>query len=274
VFGLARHPFARVCDGDLFWESSARSAARRSAFDLMRNGKGIWLSGPPGSGRSALLGRLAEDLAAEGRPVLQAELSVSPSAEAFLAGLLDVVAEHPVAAGAGVLSVARELYARLLEAWCARGPIPCFPGPVSASPDVVAELEILGGLRLVGGPVVVLGLAGAGESPLPTLHTVRLPPPSAFDLRQMLAHRLSACGGAGLLAPEVLERIGERAGGFEEALTLGRRALSRAAFRLGLQGAGRVAVPREETPTSLFDPAELDEVARLLDSLGPEAPAS
>ena len=37
------------------------------AVALLRSGRGVWLSGPPGSGRSALLDRLAEDLAAEGR---------------------------------------------------------------------------------------------------------------------------------------------------------------------------------------------------------------
>ncbi|MBI5017431.1 MAG: hypothetical protein HZB55_18330 [Deltaproteobacteria bacterium] len=266
IFGLTRDPFAAVCDGELYWENAARAETRAAARDLLRQGRGVWVSGTRGSGRSALLSRLAEDLSAEGRPVVYADNPVATTAETFLGSLSAVVEDPgPDRSVRGLLSGAVSLYARLVEGFSVRGPVPCFPGPVSAAPEVVAELEILRGLRLLGRPLVALVLAGAGESPLPGLQTVRLVPPSPDDLRDLLAHRLACCGGAGLLPQGLLEPIAQRARDFDEALALGRRALSREAYCRGF-----AARSPEPPPSSLFRPADLDEVARLLDSLGPD----
>lgn len=269
--GSSRDPLAPVCDGDLFWESAPRAAVRRRCLELLAEGRGVWLSGPPGSGRSTVLDRLAADLAGEGRAVLRAEAPVTGAAEEFVAGLLAGVADGPPPEG--LLLAAEALYARLLEAFAARGTVPCFPGAVSASGGVVAELEVLASLRVLGRPLVALALAGAGDSPLVGLETVRLPPPEPVDLEALLSHRLAVCGATGLLAPAAIADVAARAVGFEDAMARARRARAQASFERALAEVPAPSTRGAEPPRpSLFDPAELDEVSRLLDSLGPSAP--
>lgn len=266
--GLPRDPFAPVYDGGLYWESPERAASRRVCGEFLRSGRGVWVSGPPGSGRAAMLQRVADDLAEEGRPVLRADAPVAASAEGFLSGLLDWVTAAPPAEDLPAL--AEELYARLLEAFAAQGTVACFPGSVSASPAVVAELKILTSLRLVGEPVVALALAGAGDSPLRALESVRVAAPTTGDLEAFLAHRLAA-GGADL-PPATVAEIAERAAGFEAALSMGRRALARAAFERSLAPPPeRPSPPEPPPPPRLFIPGQLDEVAQLLEALGPNA---
>jgi hypothetical protein len=270
AFGLTRDPFVPSFDGSLFWENAERMQCRLAARELLLSGAGVWLSGPPGSGRSALLARLADDVACAGRPVLAAESMPSRSPEEFLTQLLDMTTEE--AGPAGLLPTAEALYVQVLEAFCSAGTVPCFPALGEPTVGVLAEAAILARFRVAGRPLVSLALMGEGDSPFAGAERVSLPAPAPSDLEACLIHRAAQCGNPNVLPPETLRAIAAGSSGFGDAIARARKALARAAFRPWEKAAqpNLREAPREtETRPNVLDPAELDELSELLESLSP-----
>ena len=265
VFGLARSPFAPVADGELYWESADRARLRNTALDALREGHGLWLKGPPGSGRGTFLERVAEDLALDGRPVLWIDSPVPPSAEGLLCALLHGAGQS--AGPEGGLAAAEALYGVLIRSFEAAGACACFPGQEPLEAPSLHEALLLAGLRIAGFPIASVALCGAEEPPSPALIEISLAPFSRSEIQDCLAHRASACGCPDLLAPEVLGRIAESSQGIGEAVTLARRELARQAFlakRSPLETEPPAAPPR-----TFFDSREVMEVGHLLDALLP-----
>ncbi len=126
LFGLSRDPFAPAGDAALFWEDSARAETRETALSVLRAGRGVWISGDPGSGRGAFLNRLAGDAALEGRCVVFRGEPAPDAAQNFLASLLAVTGEEGTEGDA--LAIAERLYARLLDAFSRSGTVIIVPG--------------------------------------------------------------------------------------------------------------------------------------------------
>jgi hypothetical protein len=184
------------------------------------------------------------------------------SAEGFLTSLAEVVGEAPPTQ-AGLLSLAEHLYGRLVEVFCvARPAVLVLPWELAG--EAAAEAGILAELRLVGRPLVSVAGIGSGQPPVEEFKTLTLPPLETDDLRDFLLHRCAAAGRVDLLTPSVLTRA---LVGVEDLVT----ALDRARAELRrLSFAASLGQPRElETggPAAVLDPAQVQEVGRLLDSL-------
>lgn len=278
VLGLTRDPFASVCEEDFYWEDAARAALRERVEGLLRAGKGVWLRGASGSGRRTLLARVGETLALEGSPVAWCADPVPRAAAAsddllFRVGAVTGAALGGADAGSAV-AAACGVYARLLEEFCRRGPAIVFLPEEVLGVEGRAELEILGELRVVGRPLVALGLWGEGQAPWRGLTELEMPALSAADVRHVLVHRASACGRPDLLAPEVLDRLSaDPAPGLGHVLSLARVEMVRQVFGGGFDGTAPGAVRPEDAPPrplrQVLDPSALDEVERLLDALDP-----
>lgn len=269
--GLTRDPFAPVCDGSLFWESRPRAQARCTALEILLSGTGVWLSGPPGSGRSTLLAVLAEEIAQGGRRVLWTEPAAGLTPEQLLARMVGVVSASPTASS--LLDSAETLYAQMLEGFCAAGTVICFPGLEEPTVGTLAEAAILARFRIAGRPIAALALSGEGEPPFAGLHKIPLPPPSTEDLEACLRHRTAVCGNARALPHEDLTAIAASSRSFGDALEKARQALARTAFLAGAPSAGRnlPGPPIGSEPrANVLDRAMLDELSGLLDSLSPK----
>ncbi|NOY45787.1 MAG: hypothetical protein GXP50_10120, partial [Deltaproteobacteria bacterium] len=125
-------------------------------------------------------------------------------------------------------------------------------------------LEALAALRVAGRPLALPLWVGDGSAG-PPVEIVSVPPPSREDLRAFLFHRLAAVGGPDLIPLPWIDRIASQAGGFGDALRLGRKALRTLAFGRGLEEAN----PPEPV---VLDPGSVDEVEELLSALEPEEP--
>lgn len=275
VLGLTRDPFGPPCEEELYWEDAGRAALREQAEELLRAGQGVWLRGAAGSGRRTLLSRVGEALALEGRAVAWCADSVPGATGAPD----DLISHIGTVTGAGIgggdaLSAASGLYSRLVDGFCRGGPVIVFLSGEALGPcgaDQV-ELEILARLRLVGRPLVALGLWGEGAAPCEGLAELALPRLSRAEVRDVLVHRAAACGRADLLAPEALGRLSaDPSRGLGHALSLARGELARQVFCGGASANG-CGESHEglRSPTPVLDPSELGEVERLLDALGPE----
>lgn len=265
---LSRDPFAAPCDGSLYWENRERRALRGAALDHLRSGVGVWLSGPPGSGRSTLLARVAEEGVQAGLPVLWSESPPGCAPEVFLEAANEAVSDVPPSGD--LLSLASGLYARLLEGFAEAGTVLCFPGLEAPTVGALAEAAILSRFRLAGRPLAVLALCGDGEPPFPGLEKVTLPCPSPAELESCLRHRAAGCGKPDALSDAGFASVASSARGFGDALARARRALSRAAFRASL--APKAEPPAMPSPgpvvrAGVLDPAQLSELSSLLESL-------
>jgi hypothetical protein len=274
ALGLTRDPFASLCEEELYWEDAGRAALREQVEGLLRAGQGVWLRGPPGSGRRTLLARVGEALALEGRAVAWCADSVPPApgtSQNLLSRIGAVTGSGP-GGGGDVLSTASNVYSRLLDGFCRGGPVVVFlPGETLGfrGADRV-ELEILGQLRLVGRPLVALGLWGEGPPPWEGLTELEMPALTPADVREVLRHRAAACGRPDLLASEALDRLAaDPSRGLGHALSLARVELARRIFCSGSDGSSPGETQAEDTPPQrVLDPSALNEVERLLDALG------
>lgn len=267
--GLSRDAFAPVCDGALFWENAQRARARKTAMSALRSGRGVWLRGGEGSGRGVFLARVAGDLALEGRPVLFCEDPAPTTPEDLLSGLLDACGAMDPRRG-DLLAQTEAVYSRLLETFCQAGTTVVIPAPGPIPPNLVEEMEILAGLRVLGRPLAVVALAGEGAPNCEGLEEVRLPVPGPDDLRACLAHRAAACGRPDLFDSDRLLDIVSRAGGFGNAVQRARHEVARLAFQGAGSASSRSDVSDEPDGGPQFlDAHELGEVDRLFESLEP-----
>lgn len=276
ALGLSRDPFALVCEEELYWEDASRAALREQAEGLLRAGQGVWLRGAPGSGRRTLLARVGEALALKGRTVAWcgAWASCGTGASEDLLSRIGRVTGTGLGGGDG-LAAAAGVYSRLVDGFCRGGPVIVLLPREALGLGDGDEAEILGQLRLVGRPLVALGLWGEGEAPWKGLTELALPPLSRVDVRDLLVHRAAACGRPDLLGPEALGRLSaEPARGLGHALALAQVELARQVFCGDSAGDGPGVTQAEPTPArQVLDPTALGEVERLLDALGPEDPA-
>ena len=252
--GLRRDPFAAAADGGLFWETPEREAARSRAAEALECGRGVVLVGPEGSGRDTLLARIADEALGRGIPVLW----VAPSPD-FLASAVEAMGAEPPATAD---EAARVVYEAVLERFVERGAVLV---AVEGRPDAgaLAELEALAALRVAGQPLALPLWVGDGSAG-PPAEIVPVPRPSREDLRAFLFHRLAAVGGPDLVPLPWIDRIAAHAGGFGDALRLGRQALRALAFGGEVQEANPPAEP------VVLDPGSVDEVEELLSALQPE----
>ncbi len=260
ALGLTRDPFAPVCDDLLFWESPARARFRRRAVEAVARGRGVWLAGPPGSGRSALLERVAEDAAVAGHPAAVVRGEAPPSGAALLALLLDALGLSVAAADPEVRAAA--LYEALLDAFCRAGTAVLALDVGTLETSARREVELLAGLKVAGRPLVGVALVGGG--PVAGFEELPLGAPTPGDLEALLAHRLAACGGADLFTPADLAALAVGEGGFAGALRRARAALGRRAFWGETPDACPAGVAAPVLPEE-----DLGEVERLLASLSP-----
>lgn len=231
LLGLSRDPFCPGCTGSLFWETEGRAAVREELRRVLEAGQSVWVRGEPGSGRGALLARVADESAASGVRVLcPADTAPVADAQSFLRRLGDVVGA-PLGR-TGVLEAAEVLYRCLLEAFCVTGPVVVVPATDPLPRIAYEEAEILAGLQVAGRPLAALALAGESDPPFPGLHELRLPAAGPEDLRDCLSHRAAVCGNPSLFSPDRLDRVVEGARGLGEAVAAARREVARMAFEL------------------------------------------
>jgi len=265
LLGLSREPFALVADGALYWESDERADLRQELAAALRQGRSVRLQGPPGSGRRSLLARVAGDLAAAPVPVALCEAPHEATPEAFLSALGETLgAKAP--AGADLLTLAEHLYRRLVEVFCtARSAVVVLPWVAAGA--VAEEIGILAELRLLGRPLVAVAVLDAPPLTGGELVSFAVPPLTADDLRDCLAQRCAAVGRADLLPPAALEACLAAPLDLPTALDRARRVLRAQVFAAAL-GQDATTLPRSEPP--LFDPTQMQEMRRLLDSLSPD----
>ena len=261
ALGLSRDPFAPVADGPLYWETPERARAREQAVEALAAGRSVFLRGPAGSGRETLVARIVDEAAARGRAVLY----VVPDGgeQGFLAAALECAGEDPEGLG---LERAARLYGRLLAVLCERGTPVVAVGWPAEDDDTRAEFGILGELRVVGRPLAAVLCFGAGEPCPAGAEVIPVPAPTEADLRDLVAHRLAACGGAHLLDPALLDAVARRARGMGHAVRLARRHLVALAFGGAVPG----PEPGRAAPGRVLDPGAVSEAEGLLSSLGPD----
>ncbi len=260
ALGLSRDPFAPVADGPLFWETPERARIREEAVDALAAGRSVFLRGPAGAGRETLVARIVDEAAARGRAVLY----VLPEAgdRGFLPAALECAGEDP--AGAPPDRAAR-LYGRLLRVLCERGTPVVAVGWPAEDEDTRAEADILGELRVAGRPLAALLCYGSGPPCPGGAQEIAVPAPAEADLRDLVAQRLAACGGAHLLDAAILDAVAREARGVGDAIRLARRHLLRRAF-----GApGPEGPPAGTEGAGVLDPGAVSEAEDLLSSLGP-----
>lgn len=265
--GLSRDPFAPAADGALYWESEERAELRRQLADRLLQGCSARLEGRPGSGRRSLLVRVAGDLAEGGAPVALLEAPEPDGPETFLAGLASTVGALPPAGG-DLLSLAETLYGRLVDVFCAARPAVVVL-PWAPTGAVAEEVGILAELQLLGRPLVAVAVLGTPALPAGGFAPVSLPDLTPTDLRDCLAHRCAAAGRVDLLAPDALGGCLAGAPGLPAALRRARAALRAGVFAAALRPREAAVSP---SPPPVLDPAQVQEVRRLLDSLSPDAP--
>ena len=264
--GLSRDPFAPSADGELYRESDERAGLRRRLSDRLLLGCSARLEGTPGSGRRALLNRVAGDLAAGGTPVALFEGSGEEGPEAFLAGLAATVGAEPPS-GADLLTLAEHLYRRFVEVFCAVRPaVVVLPWELTGA--VAEEIGILAELRLLGRPLVAVAVLGSPVLPADAFAPIPVPDLSPDDLRDCLSHRCAAVGRVDLLAPSALECCVAGTPGLPAALRRARAALRAQAFAAVLD-APEVIASGSHAP--VLDPDQVQEVRQLLDSLSLDA---
>ncbi|MDF1553031.1 MAG: hypothetical protein P1P84_08215 [Deferrisomatales bacterium] len=264
--GLSRDPFSPLADGELYWESAARGELRRQLAEQLRSGCSVRLEGTPGSGRRSLLARVADELAAGGAPVALLDGPGEETPEAFLAGLAAAVGANPPS-GAGLLTLAEHLYCRLVDVFCAARPAVVVL-PWAPAGDVAEEIGILTELRLLGRPLVAVAVVGSPALPTGEFASVAVPELSPDDLCDCLAHRCAAAGRADLLSPAALEACLAGAPGLPTALRRARALWRARVFASALEALEAPATP---TPPPVLDPAQVEEVRQLLQSLSPDA---
>ena len=260
ALGLSRDPFAPVADGPLYWETPERARAREQALEHLAAGRSVFLRGPAGSGRETLAARIVDEAAAAGRAVLY----VLPEAggRGFLPAALECAGEDP---GGPAPEQAARLYGRLLRVLCERGTPVVAVGWPAEDDDTRAEVEILGALRVAGRPLAALLCFGPGP-PCPSgAEEIVVPAPAEADLRDLVAQRLAACGGAHLLDAALLDTVAREARGLGDAVRLARRHLLRRAFG----GPGPEGPPAGAGRAGVLDPGVVSEAEGLLSSLGP-----
>ncbi len=262
VLGLSCDPFGPTWEDALYWESPARKRVREDAREALRGGRSVWLQGVRGSGRETLTRKIALDLALERRAVLFADAACPSTEYELLARLCTVAGAAP--SDAGSTGLAEGLYRRVLRAFCRTAPVVVVPSGAPSDGVPAAELEMLAGLRLAGHPIAALLAWGDGEPPFEGFQTFEIATPPESELRACLSHRLAACGAPDLLSSDELEINLDGVRGFEEALERGRLALCRLVFERTAQETTAQALAPTAGP---FDPTEVGEVGRLLDSL-------
>lgn len=264
--GLSRDPFAPSADGELYWESEERAELRGQLAAKLLAGHSVCVEGVPGSGRRSLLTRVAGDLAAGGTPVALLEGAGKVGPGAFLAGLAATVGADPPA-GADLLTLSEYLYRRLVDVFCATAPavvvLPWAPAQAAAE-----EIGILAELRLLGRPLVTVAVLSSPSLPAGGFDPIRVPELTPEDLRDCLSHRCAAVGRADLLASSALEGCLAGVPGLPVALGRARLALRAGIFAAALDAGGAVV---HEPRSSVLDPAQVQEVRRLLESLSPDS---
>lgn len=259
--GLSRDPFAASDDPALYWESRPRAALRKSALDALRRGQGVWITGPSGAGRQALVRAVCRAAGEEGLPLVLLDEPVPPSSS-LLAALYPRLRPGPTPADP--LDLAEGVYAALLDGCWRGGPVVALgvPDAARAAGD---ELALLHALRFLGRAVAPLLLTGGGEAPLPGLLRLEAAPFSREELLSLVRHRCLACGNSAALDADPWATALDTGVGVGDALALASQALARLAFH----AARPEPEPPPEVPEAspLFPSEALAEVGQLLRSL-------
>lgn len=257
--GLARDPFSPAYDACLHVEPVGSVRAGKTALAALSSGRSFWVRGPKGSGRESFLAALSEKLSGT-RPVIV--IDGGGEAGPVLSRLHAALAKG-LPPEKNPLSLAEEVYGRLLDGLWRGAPVVVFTRADSLSGADFSELEILADLEFMGEKLATVAACGEGEAPPFFGSTVDLGAPQPEALAEMVRARLGLCGGAGLLEEEV-DRIANSATGFSDALRLSSLALGRRRYELFTTAP---TAPEPSPGPSVFPADALGEVGRLLDEI-------
>lgn len=258
----APYPFTDGHDQSLYVETERLRSARLKAVDLISKGAGLWVKGPPGSGRTSFVSNLAHHLESEGLFAVLVGPGNGPIALGVIGRLYRALCPLPLPAV--YIEACEAVYAGLLKnIWRGRNVV-LFADPYGAAPSFADELELLTELGFMGKPLASVVCCGEGDPPLQAMAVLELDAPGPGEMAEILKRRMELTGTAGF-SPTEIAALAENAGCFSSLV-----AGACAAFRLRVSDQRLETEPPPPANGSKSDvlPREMiEEVGRLLEAI-------
>ncbi len=250
-------------EGFLFHESGRLKAATRAAEAAFASGTGVWVKGPPGSGRESLISHIAQRIENQGWNVARVR-RIPASVPCGVMGFLHrALCPPPIPPDHA--EVCEAVYESLLDGlWLGQKNIVAFESPFPHSISDTDELGLLTRLGFRGRPLALLLAWGEGHAPLPGMAELELKAPDLSEMLEIAKSRFAGSPGYDH-GDELLSEIAARSSGLEDFIAYVKLLPSG-----GPEIREALAPGLEATPSTVFPSALIDEVGKLLEAISAE----